>query len=192
MDKHPLYPWFTPSSRYHWRQNLATGLLHASKAVHREASSLFYGQNRFDFAYVSPERIISFLEKIGSNNASHIRHIIFNFPRFPSLYLDDITLDVDSVKILETIQKGCVNVRTLTMSLNTATNMECIVYIFENRETITEALGLINSSLRAIPSLQDIIVEVSEKAPNELVRRLGKAMESHRWRLNKRGLLERN
>lgn len=66
LDKHPLYPWFKPSSRHHWRQTLATGLLRASKTVHREASSLFYGQNRFDFAYVSPERIIAFLEKLAA------------------------------------------------------------------------------------------------------------------------------
>lgn len=99
---------------------------------------------------------------------------------------------MDSVKILEAIQKGCVNVQTLTMALSTATNNECNLYIFENHETITEALGLLDYSLRAIPSLQNIIVEISAKAPNELVRRLREAMESHRWRLNQRELLRGN
>src|SRR5882762_3499104 len=55
---------------------LTPGLLRTSKTVHREASSLLYSQNRFDFTEVSLKMAASFLEKIGRINANSIRHII--------------------------------------------------------------------------------------------------------------------
>src|SRR6267378_462517 len=76
---------------------LTPGLLRTSKTVHREASSLLYSQNRFDFTEVSLKMAASFLEKIGRINANSIRHIILLFPTVCLDPHDDYTFKDDRV-----------------------------------------------------------------------------------------------
>lgn len=92
-----------PSPESDLRQKLTPKLLRVNKTIHREASSLFYAQNRFDFSLGTPYDVASFLEQIGRNNADYIQHVYVGFPKF--LYLDpgDITLKDDSVGILANI-----------------------------------------------------------------------------------------
>src|SRR5436190_16020525 len=78
VHQEPIYPW----TDYNPRLGLTLALLRANKTVHREASSLFYAQNRFDFTMGTPEHVASFLRQIGHNNADHIRHICIEFPKF--------------------------------------------------------------------------------------------------------------
>ncbi len=160
------------------RQKLTPGLLRANKTVHREASSLFYAQNRFDFTMGTPEDISSFLGQIGRNNADYIRHICVEFPKF--LYLDhgEVTLEDDSVGILANIQSGCANLSTLTTSLYSKNAMELRLDALDNPKVVTEALKLVNTHFRAISSLQGIIVEVYEDGPSGHMRR---QIESHGW-----------
>jgi hypothetical protein len=49
---------------YKQRQKFTPGLLRANKTIHREASSPFYAQNRFDFTMGTPEDVASFLRQI--------------------------------------------------------------------------------------------------------------------------------
>jgi len=65
-------PWID----YNQRQELTPGLLRANKTVHREASSLFYAQSRFDFTMATPEDVALFLGTIGRNNADYIRLVM--------------------------------------------------------------------------------------------------------------------
>ncbi|PVH69604.1 hypothetical protein DL98DRAFT_168715 [Cadophora sp. DSE1049] len=82
---------------------LTPGLLRANKAVHLEASSMLYAQNRFDFTMCTSENVTSFLKQIGRNNASYIVHICIDFPKFHHLDQHDMTLEDDSVRILAKI-----------------------------------------------------------------------------------------
>jgi len=43
--------------------------------------------------YAASEDVASFLEQIGRNNATYIRHVYVNFPTFHYLDRHDITLE---------------------------------------------------------------------------------------------------
>jgi hypothetical protein len=76
LHQESLDPW----TAYNQRQELTPGLLRANKTVHREASSLFYAQNRFNFTMATPDDVALFLRTIGRNNADYIRQVRVDFP----------------------------------------------------------------------------------------------------------------
>ena len=174
LHQGPLDPWTNHSQR----QELTPGLLRANKAVHREASSMFYAQNRFNFTKATPEDVASFLGTIGQNNADCIQHVRINFPTFRYLDPGDVTIEESSIGILTSIQSGCANLSTLTTSLYSTNAMALKLDALDYPKIVTEALELVNTRFRAISSLQDIVVEVYEDGPSYYVRR---KMESHGW-----------
>ena len=177
LHQEPIAPWVG----YYRRRDLTAELLHVNKDIHREASSLFYAQNRFDFTMGTPEDVASFLRQIGPNNASYIRHICIDFPEFRCLEPDDVTLENDSVGILANIRSGCTNLSTLTTSLYSTNAMELRLDALDSPKVVSEALNLVNTEFRAISFLQEIVVEVYEGGPSDYIRR---KMESHRWTIS--------
>ncbi|KAF2252374.1 hypothetical protein BU26DRAFT_517013 [Trematosphaeria pertusa] len=173
----PTHPWLGRSQV----RVLTPGLLLANKAVHSEASSLLYAQNRFDFTLCTPEHVASFLEQIGRNNADYIRHIRIDFPDFGYLEPNDVTFEDDSLRILAKIQSDCANLSTLTTSLSSTYAMELRLDALDNFRVVGEALKLVNTRFRAISSLQEIIVEVYEDGPSDHMRR---EMKSHGWTIS--------
>jgi hypothetical protein len=170
---HP-WRWYSPRA-------LHPELLLANKTIHREASSLLYAQNRFNFTICTSEHVASFLDQIGRNNASHIRHIRIDFPVFRYLDQHDVALEDDSVRILAKIQSDCTNLSTLITSLGSTNVMELKLDALDHLKIVAEALALVDASFRAISSLQGIIVEVYEDGPSNHIRR---KMESHGWIIN--------
>ncbi|KAF2807990.1 uncharacterized protein BDZ99DRAFT_70906 [Mytilinidion resinicola] len=160
---------------------LTPGLLLVNKAVHREASSLLYAQNRFNLAVPDSELVTAFLDQVGCNNAKHIRHIYLNFPEFGSLDRHDVTIQDGSLRILAKIQRECTNLSTLTTSLNSTNNTELELDELDSPNIAAEALALVDAQFRAILSLQEIIVEVYEEGPSACIRR---EMESHGWTIS--------
>ncbi len=149
-----------------------TGLLRVNKAVHREASSLFYAESRFDFITANSEDIDSFLQTIGRSNAGNIRHVYVSFPKLLLPQVDDVTLEESSNAIFVNIQSGCPNLRTLTTCLNSTNAMEQRLDALDNPKTASDALTLVDTCFRAILSLQEIFVEVYEKDDaNDHIRR---------------------
>ena len=147
----------------------------------REASSLSYAQNRFDFTIGTPEDVASFLRQIGRKNADYIRHIYVGFPKFLNLDPRDVTLEDDSVGILANIRSGCANLNTLTTSLYSTNAMEPRLDALDNPKVVTEALRLVNTHFRAISFLQEIIVEVYEDGPSDHIRR---KRQGHGWTMS--------
>jgi hypothetical protein len=172
----PIDPW-NWSPQY----DLTPGLLRVSKAVHREASSLFYAQNCFNFTLSTPERVASFFEQIGPNNTTYIEHIYIDFPLFHNLNQHDVTLEDDSAEILMNIQNNCANLRTLTTSLDSTNDMELNLDGLDNLHIVTEALALVATRFRAISSIHEIIVEVYEEGPSDHIRR---QMKNHGWTID--------
>jgi len=170
-----------PVLRYYHQQNTTLGLLRANKVVHHEASSLFYGHNRFDFTSLGPDQVASFLKEIGSNNAGYIRHVLIDFPRFLYLEPGDVTLEEDSISILSSIQSNCLNLSTLTTSLYSTHDAELRLDRLDNYKVANEVLELINSRFKAISSLQDIILNVFFDGPSDHIR--GR-MKSHGWTIS--------
>jgi hypothetical protein len=177
LHEEPINPWID----YNQRHELTPGLLRANKTIHREASSLLYAQNRFDFTMATPEDVASFLRTIGNNNADCIRHICVDFPSPRNLEPGNVTLEEGSDDILVSIQSSCANLRTLTTSLSSTHAMELRLDALDNPKVVTEALTLVNTCFRAISSLQDIVVEVYDDGPSDSIRR---KMEDLGWKVN--------
>ncbi|KAI3323876.1 hypothetical protein HD806DRAFT_495831 [Xylariaceae sp. AK1471] len=179
LHEEPIDPW--TASLGFLQERLTPGLLRANKAIHREASSLFYGKNRFNLSDATPEDVISFLEQIGSKNAAYIRHIVIDFPVFLHLDPGDVTLVEGSVSILVTIQSRCTNLSSLKMPLYSTNTMELRLDNLDNHKVATEALELVDTHFRAITSLQEIILEAYEDGPSGYIRQ---RMKSHGWTIS--------
>ncbi|KFY68143.1 hypothetical protein V496_01263 [Pseudogymnoascus sp. VKM F-4515 (FW-2607)] len=131
LHKEPLALW----TGFNQRRELSPGLLRASKAVHNEAISLFYAQNRFDFTIATPKRIALFLQTIGRKNAGHIQHLYVDFPKFSYQEPGDATLSDDSTSIFSSIQGSCANLSTLTAFVDSVLYIEFALYGLDNPET---------------------------------------------------------
>ena len=183
LQQEPIDPW-----HYCYRRgDLTPGLLRVNRAIHREASSLFYSQNRFDFTHSSSEHVASFLGQIGRVSADFIQHVCIDFPDFLPLEPGDVTLKDDSICILANFRNGCASLSTLTTSLYSTNAMELRLDALDNPKLVTEALKLVNTHFRAISSLQQIIVEVYEDGPSDQIRRV---MKSHGWTIRTTEVVE--
>ncbi|KAL8926572.1 MAG: hypothetical protein Q9208_002899 [Pyrenodesmia sp. 3 TL-2023] len=179
LHQEPINPWVDDNRQ----QKLSPGLLRANKTVHREASSLFYARNRFDFTMGTPDDIASFLGQIGRSNVDYIRHINVEFPRFLHLNPGDVALEDESVGILANIQSSCTGLKTLTTPMDSTDAMVVKLAALVHPQVVTEALRLVNIHFRAIPSLQGIIVEAYEDG---LIDHIRLEMESHGWTIRTR------
>ncbi|KAH7418464.1 hypothetical protein BKA64DRAFT_654451 [Cadophora sp. MPI-SDFR-AT-0126] len=163
---------------YYSIRGLTPGLLRVNKTVHHEASSFLYGQNCFDLSETSHADVTLFLGIIGCLNARYIQHIIIDFPDFHNLEPGNVVLEQDSTDTISIFQSCCPNLRALTMSLDSTTTVLLKLDALDYPKIVIEALALVNTQLRANPSLQDIVVEVYENGPSGYVKR---EMESRGW-----------
>lgn len=165
---------------------LSLGLLRVNKALHREGSSVFYGRNHFDVSGYSSkpaEKLSSWLQQIGSTNALHVQHLLIEFPGWASFQPGNpFRLDDESVAIIATIKSSCTSLKTITTTLRSTNQMELCLDGLENRKLATERLGLVDATLRSIPSLQQVGLEVYEDGPSSYIRQ---DMETLGWTLQK-------
>lgn len=143
------------------REGLCPALLRVNKKVHGEASSLLYSNNRFRFPDIfvstpsatdSPH-IAPFLRQIGSQ-ASLIRHICITFPTFHDFRHEGAMLHEAHIKNLELIRDTCTSITTLELLLPP----DSANYAFDDSPISAEALDLLDTRFKAIPSLKEIIV----------------------------------
>jgi len=161
--REPIDPWIN----YSQRQKLTTGLLRANTTVHCEASSVFYGQNRFDFTNATAEQIASFLKTIRRNNANFIQHVSIGFPDFYYRETGNITLSDSS--IFATLRSSCANLSTLTAFAYSTEAMEERLEELDNSEIVT-VLKLVDTRFRAISALKKVIVGVYDDDPSCFIR----------------------
>ena len=167
---------------------LYPAILVANKQVHQEANPLLYSMNRFrvgagEYSYtyeISWEILRKFLDHIGNQNASFLRQICIAFPAFEIYHAGNITLQEDSVLSLELLRDRCTNLNILETSLETTTAVEHSIDSLDNPLAATEAMALVNTRFKALPSLKEVIVNVFDKAPNVLLR---EEMRSCGWRI---------
>lgn len=162
-------------------QSLTPSLLRANKTIHIEASTIFYGNNHFDFSMCTWRDMSSFFEQIGRHNASYILHICIKFPKFYDLQLHDVHLETESVITLVKIYYYCTGLVTLTTSLDSTNDMEVELDALDYPKIVEKALALVDALLRSILPLRKIIVQVYEDGPSGHIRR---RMEDHGWTIN--------
>jgi hypothetical protein len=140
--------------------SLCPAILLANERAHREASPLLYSRNcfRLDKGFLT-----LFLDHIGPQNASYLRHICIAFPAFEDYHLGSITLKEDSIRTLERIRDNCTNLATLEMSLRfrTINIMESAIDAPDSPRAA--ALALVDARFKAISSLKEIIVNVYDE-----------------------------
>lgn len=162
---------------------ISTGILLANKAISREASSILYAQTHFDLSGGNMSQIISFINDIGRENASFMRHIIIDFPEFSALEMHRVALRDDAAGILDIFRERCRNLRTITTSAHSTSDIELDLGSLNCPEAVTEALALVNSRFRAVSSLEKVIVEVYERSASAYIR---KEMEKIGWTVSER------
>ncbi len=175
MDQEPI----NPRNRPCLPQALTPELLRVNKAIHHEASSLLYSQNRFDFTSCDSERLISFINQIGRVNASRIQHVYIEFPDVRILGTDKVTFGINCVRTLARIQSDCTNLSTITTSRGSTNAVALELDALDKKpHVVVKALASVDVTFRAITSLQQIIIKVYKDSPASA---LGRAMESHGW-----------
>ncbi|KAI9148814.1 hypothetical protein HJFPF1_10856 [Paramyrothecium foliicola] len=160
----------------------AKSLLLTNKTIHREAASVLYGRNCFKFINDSSSLIVGFLEQIGNNNASQIRHIYMDFPQCSYQKDAGISIGEESISVLTKMKNSCVNLKTLSTSLDSTVDTEHMLHSLNNEKLAIEALGMIHSHFKAISTLQEIILHVYEKGTYDEIRR---HMSSYGWTFKK-------
>jgi hypothetical protein len=159
----PIDPWIN----YSRQRNLVPELLRTNRTVYREANSLLYAQNRFDFTNGTAEQIALFLKTIGRSNANYIQHICIDFPNFHHPELGNVTLSDGSIRIFASIQSSCANLSMLTAFAYSTLTMEDRLKELDKPEIIIE---LVDTCFRAISSLKKIIVGVYDNNPSCSIR----------------------
>jgi hypothetical protein len=145
--------------------------LRVNKKVHSEASPLLYSNKRFRFpdiftltpSAMNSPHIAPFLRQIGFQ-ASLIRHICITFPTFDDYRHDRARLHEAHIKNLELIRDTCTSITTLDLSLP----LDCANYAFGDSPIAQEALDLLDTRFKAIPSLKEIIVNFQVYSEEDL------------------------
>jgi hypothetical protein len=162
---HPLYVFQDPGSPVATfapdrpRQWLA--LLHTNRQISVEACAVLYAINHFEFVDITQRQVgvlRSFLDCIGPVNAASLSHLCINFPVAESI--DDqpgkVRLRDDSLQSLKLLQDRCTSLSTL----ETLVHFKNSSFFTRTDEFLQEALSQIDAQLKAIPSLERIIIRV--------------------------------
>jgi hypothetical protein len=182
---HDLYK-VLPAGNSHTPGRFCLALLLANKRVHSEASQLLYSRNRFRLQdpvsmagyKIQVEILTSFLDHIGRQNASFLRHICIAFPAFDGHFFESVTLEEDSIRTLELIRDNCTNIATLETSLQTTTRVELALDVLDNPRAVAKVLALVDARFKAISSLKEVIVNVYDEPP---INDLRKKMSNYGW-----------
>jgi hypothetical protein len=153
----------------HKRCNLCPAALRANKRVHREANGLLYTGNRFEFIDLVPmERLMytdctaveSFLNQIGRQNSSVIRHICIDFSTISDYRPGTACLHGGSIKTLELLRENCTSLTILETPLYDIIPLEVYHEDTGKRMVADAAVELVDARFRDISSLKEIVVNV--------------------------------
>ncbi|KAL2047868.1 hypothetical protein ABVK25_011277 [Lepraria finkii] len=150
------------------RDGLCPAVLRVSRIMHGEASPLLYSSNCFPFpeVFTTPSAPTSthigpFLDQIGSHGRL-IRHICIPFPTFDYPQPARAILHEAHIENLELIRDTCAGIRTLEL----LGPPEHCNYALSHSAIAAEALNLLDTRFKSIPSLEEIIVNL-KVYPNE-------------------------
>lgn len=161
------------------------GLLYASKTVHEEASSVFYGQNCFDFTEQSPFDLQLWLEQIGARNAGYIRHIYLELPRFSPMRHGEVAVADTDTDLLAAIRGSCPDVETLTIEPEPISWWILYLLQLERKGVAREAMQVADAHYRTIPLLKVIQVLTLGNWPAPALQR---EMSRLGWKLSQGGV----
>ncbi|KAK5936496.1 hypothetical protein PMZ80_011263 [Knufia obscura] len=188
---HPLYLFqepgfsvdtFAPDKPFQW-----PALLYTNRQIHGEASAVLYGMNHFHFVDITAQQVDvlrSFLSHIGITNAASVSHLCVNFPVAQNIEGEPrkFRLRDDSMQALTLLQDKCTSLSTL----ETVVHYKNSSFFTRTDKFLQEALPQIDAQLRAISSLESIVVRVEvhgqipTSSAKELMQELGWSVVSGR------------
>ena len=168
-----LAEYFSPSLPLFWSQRggLCPALLRVNKRIYHEASTLLYSNNNFRFPNlfptVNPETysadIALFLHQVGSQ-ASHIRHICIPFPHLNYSQPGNPRFYEAYIKHLDLIRDTCTSIRTLELLIS----LDNADHIFTISSVAAEALHLLETHFKNVPSLKEFVIHFEVWDPEDL------------------------
>ena len=166
------------------RDGLCPALLRINKRMYSEAKIVLYSNNRFRFpdiftstpSAISSAHIAPFLHQIGSQ-ASHIRHICIPFPVFEYIQPDSAVLHNAHIKNLDLIRGTCTSIRTLELLVSPG----WADYPLSDPPITAEAIGLLDTHFKNVPSLKEIIVNFEMYSELDSSNELTKKMHEYGW-----------
>lgn len=176
----PTWNGFCPQLSLSKRYGLNPALLRTNKRVQAEASPLLYSRNCFGCADLGPDksaaftRLDRFFSQIGPQMASFLRHLCIDFPSFIDYQAGSTALHKDSIKILEFIRDNCTSIATLETSLHNTYLLECVDRELGTSRIAAEALDLLDARFKAMPSLNEVVVNIYvyyNRGPSENLRK---------------------
>jgi len=172
---HPLYLFQDPGSRvetfaperpFRW-----LALLYTNRQMKSEAGAVLYGMSNFTFLDTTRQQVgllQAFLNCIGPVNASLLSHLCINFPVIEG-QPGESKLREDSLQSLKLLQEKCINLTTLETHFYSNNSSGLTRMDQDNLQFIREALSQFDVQLKAIPSLDKIIVRVYGGTPTPSV-----------------------
>ena len=176
------------------RGGLCPALLRVNKKVYSEANMVFYSDNHFRF----PEMFVDipsitesiyfalFFCQVGSqaSHIRHIRHISIPFPTFDDFQHDRAELQESALlegqfKGLELVRDNCTNIKAIELCVG----LGYANYILTQSPIAAEALDLLDTHFKSIPSLQEVIINFEvpfDEDPSDL---LTKKIQDHGWKV---------
>lgn len=180
--RHPLFLFQDPGSQvvetfgperpFRW-----LALLYTNRQVHDEATTVLYGLNTFTFMDTTGQQaslLRCFFNCIGSSNAGQLSHLCINFPVVESVegQAGAPILREDDLHTLKLLQEKCTRLTTLEAFVYGRNAPNLIHPSHDDSQFIQDALFQINAELKAIPSLDKIIVRWYDGALSPLVMEL--------------------
>lgn len=144
----------------------------------QETNAVFYGSNHFHLVDTTARREISilqaFLSSITSTNAHLLSHLSLSFPALEAIRgrSEASGLRQDGMRSLKLLQDNCANVRTLELSVHHGNAFGLVEEAPSNSQSLNEALSQVDTQLKAISSLQRIVIRYYHDRPTPGVRQL--------------------
>jgi len=146
------------------RPALWLSLVYINRQIAREACVTLYGMNRFHLEDTTEERQFHlaelFLNQIGHANAASLSKLSINFPPIQATENEPrrSILESYSLRTLQLFKTKCASISTLELVVY---NKKTFQMFTRDEETIQEALTNLNDELKAMRSLQSIIIRIN-------------------------------
>lgn len=169
---------FAPDRPFRW-----LALLYTNRQVHDEACAVLYGLNHFTLVETTQHQgslLQSFLNCIGTVNAGLLSHLSINFPVAESVQgqTGKVMIREDDLHSLKVLQEKCTNLTTLETIIHSRNSRSVIVPSQVDSQFNRDALSQINTQLKAITSLEKVIVRSYDGTPTRSVMEL---MQGFGW-----------
>lgn len=163
---------FAPDKPPRW-----LALLLVNRQVNDEARKVLYDMNHFILVDTSLDEVhllCSFLDGIGSTNASLLSHLRINFPALEQPQPDQpprgkLTLTQGGLQSVTLLRDQCASLTSLEMLVHTQSSRALVLAGDNDLQSVRDALLPIDAQLKAIPSLTKIIVRFHTEHPADLV-----------------------